>query len=192
MPCMVKFSVIVDFGHPLISVYGTANQKAEICNKIKATQHLPPADDMSFSKLLCSKFIALHPSCYRQMPNLPIKPKISVQKSPKSPRDESLFSCRQEGDTSRSKVLCICRFIGCTVRQLISAAHALHYFHLPSQQTNCFISSLEKKLVVHKHLVMKILAKHIIFHYQMKLCEPALTPARLIDKPQSYILVQVT
>ena len=77
MPCMVKFSVIVDFGHPLISVYGPSNQKAEICNKIKATQHLPPADDMSFSKLLCSKSIALHPGRYRQIPNLPIKPKKS-------------------------------------------------------------------------------------------------------------------
>ena len=147
---------------------------------------------MSFYKGLCSKSIAPHPSWYRQMPILPILPRNLEAK-----KKEIKFSNeQQEGDLSASKLFC--RSIACTLhmfccedlsiywlhcaRQLISPAHALHYFHPPStsQQTNCFISYLRNKLLIKglKYILLLFLNTYKC-HFKSELNEAWLTACRI-------------
>ena len=84
----------------------------QIAESWKKKPKQPKLYDMSFSKELCSKSIAPHPSWYRQMPILPILPRNLGAK-----KKEIKFSNeQQEGDLSASKLFC--RSIACTLHML--------------------------------------------------------------------------
>ena len=118
----------------------------QIAESWKKKPKQPKLYDMSFSKELCSKSIAPHPSWYRQMPILPILPRNLEAK-----KKEIKFSNeQQEGDLSASKLFCrsivctlhmlcsavkISRFIGCTAR--------VNWYH---QHMHCIISTLHPPL----------------------------------------------